>query len=475
MPDPIPKSTDQPPIGHMTIDEFRRHAHEVVDWVADYLGEIEDLPITPDVKPGDIMGLLPERAPEQPEPFEAIFADLDRVVKPGLTGWQNPGWFGFFPANVSPPAILAEMVAAGLGQQGMLWSTSPVTTEVEMRVLDWLVDLLGLPLAWKLTGPGGGVIQMSASDSTHTALVVARRLKSDSATLDSLVAYTSSQAHSSIEKGARVAGFRHIRTIDVDEAFAMDPQRLEAAIDADRAGGLVPAFVCSTVGTTGTTAVDPVKAIGVIARRHGIWHHVDAAFAGSAMICPEFRQYQPGLELVDSYVFNPHKWMLTNFDCSVMYVADRTPLLATLSILPPYLRGAAAGSSTVVDYRDWHVPLGRRFRALKLWWVLRAYGAEGLRSMIREHVRLAQEFSTRVAAHERLEMVAPVPFSLVCFRHVDGDEATARLAKAINDSGHSYVTPSVIDGTSFIRVSIGQTWTKAFHVDRLWDLIAAEA
>ena len=460
---------------HMPIEEFRSRAHQVVDWVADYLAGIENLPIVPEVGPGDIMGLLPEHAPEQPDPFEEIFADLDRVVKPGLTGWQHPGWFGYFPGNISPPAILAEMAASGLGQQGMLWSTSPVTTEVEMRVLDWLVDLLGLPEAWKLTGPGGGVIQGTASDSTHTTLVVARQVKSASAPVDSLVAYTSEQSHSSIEKGARVAGFRHIRTIGVDESFAMDPDLLEAAITADQAAGLLPAFVCSTVGTTGTTAVDPVAGVGAIARRFGMWHHVDAAFAGSAMICPEFRDYQTGLELVDSYVFNPHKWLMTNVDCSVMYVADRTPLLATMSILPPYLRNAAASSSTVVDYRDWHVPLGRRFRALKLWWVLRSYGAEGLRSMIREHVRLAQELSERVRRHDGLEMVAPVPFSLVCFRHAEGDEATARIAEAINDSGHSFVTPSVVDGRAFIRVSIGQTWTNQTHVDRLWKVIEASA
>ena len=460
---------------HMTNEEFRRRAHQVVDWVADYLAEVESLPIASSVKPGDIMALLSEHPPEQPEPFEAIFADLDRVVKPGLTGWQHPGWFAFFPGNISPPAILAEMVAAGLGQQGMLWSTSPVTTEVEMRVMDWLVELLGLPETWKMAGPGGGVIQTTASDSTHTALVVARHVKSESAALDSLVAYTSSQSHSSIEKGARVAGFRHIRTVEVDGAFAMDVRRLEEGIAADVADGLVPAFVCSTVGTTGTTAVDPVAAIGAVARRHRMWHHVDAAFAGSAMICPEFRHHQPGLELVDSYVFNPHKWLLTNVDCSVMFVADRAPLLATMSILPPYLQGAAAGSAMVVDYRDWHVALGRRFRALKLWWVLRAYGAQGLRSMIREHVGLARELAQSIVDNDRLEMVAPVPFSLVCFRHKEGDEATARLAKAINESGHSFVTPSVVDGSSFIRVSIGQTWTRRSHIDQLWQLIASEA
>jgi aromatic-L-amino-acid/L-tryptophan decarboxylase len=460
---------------HMTNEEFRSRAHQVVDWVADYLDQVERLPITPDLKPGDIMALLPEHPPEEPEPFDAIFSDLDRVVKPGLTGWQHPGWFAFFPGNISPPAILAEMVASGLGQQGMLWSTSPVSTEVEMRVMDWLVEMLDLPSAWKMAGPGGGVIQAGASDSTHTAIVVARHVKSDSAAVDSLVAYTSEQSHSSIEKGARVAGFRQTRTVGVDSDFAMDPGQLEEAIATDLAGGLVPAFVCSTVGTTGTTAVDPVEAIGTIARRHGMWHHVDAAFAGSAMICPEFRHHQPGLELVDSYVFNPHKWLLTNVDCSVMFVADRAPLLATMSILPPYLRGAAAGSGTVVDYRDWHVALGRRFRALKLWWVLRAYGVRALRSMIREHVALAQDLAQKVIGHERLEMVAPVPFSLVCFRHTDGDEATVRLAKAINESGHSFVTPSVIDGKSFIRVSIGQTRTRQSHVDQLWQVIATEA
>ena len=459
----------------MTNEEFRRWAHQAVDWVADYLAQVERLPITPTVEPGDIMALLPEHPPEQPEPFNAIFADLDRVVKPGLTGWQHPGWFAFFPGNISPPAILAEMVASGLGQQGMLWSTSPVSTELEMRVIDWLVEVLDLPIAWKMGGPGGGVIQSSASDSTHTALVVARHSKAESAALDNLVAYTSAQSHSSIEKGARVAGFRHIRTVGVDGAFAMEARQLEEAIATDLAGGLVPAFVCSTVGTTGTTAVDPVSAIGAVARRHRMWHHVDAAFAGSAMICPEFRHHQSGLERVDSYVFNPHKWLLTNVDCSVMFVADRAPLLATMSILPPYLKGAAAGSATVVDYRDWHVALGRRFRALKLWWVLRAYGAQGLRSMIREHVALARGLADRIVDHDRLEMVAPVPFSLVCFRHKEGDEGTARLAKAINESGHSFVTPSVIEGNSFIRVSIGQTWTTQSHIDQLWQVIARQA
>jgi aromatic-L-amino-acid/L-tryptophan decarboxylase len=460
---------------HMPAEEFRRHAHEVVDWIADYLDRVGTLPVLPEGKPGDILALLPDRAPEQPEDFSELMADLDRVVVPGLVGWQHPGFFAYFPGNISPPSVLAEMVTASLGQQGMMWSTSPAATEVEMKVLDWLVDLLGLPQDWKMAGPGGGVIQMSASDASHTALAVARYRAQEEHALDDLVAYVSGQAHSSIEKGARVAGFRHLRLLEVDRHFALRPEALEQAINDDREAGLKPTFVCSSVGTTGTTAVDPVRRIGEVARKEGLWHHVDAAFAGSAMICPEFRHHQDGLELVDSYVFNPHKWLLTNFDCSVFYVADRQPLLNALSILPPYLRGSASDGAVVVDYRDWHVPLGRRFRGLKLWWVLRSYGAEGLRQVIRNHVSLAQSLAARVSNHPRLDLVAPVPFSLVCFRHKDGNEATRSLADAINRSGHSYVTPSSVDDMSFIRVSIGQTKTDEEHIDRLWELVAANA
>jgi aromatic-L-amino-acid decarboxylase len=458
---------------HMTAQDFRRYGKDLIDWIADYYEGIEARPIVPDVRPGAIRRRLPDSAPEQPEAWDRIVADLDEVVLPGLTHWQSPGWFAFFPANASFPAILGELVSAGLAQQGMLWSTSPATTEVESAVLDWLVDLLGLPPTWKTTSTGGGVIQMSASDATHTALVVARRL--GGALAERSVAYASAQAHSSVEKGARVAGFGHFRSIPVDDELAASPAALEEMVMADRAAGLTPAFVCSTVGTTGTTAVDPVRAIGEIARRHGMWHHVDAAFAGSAMICPELRHHQDGLELVDSYVFNPHKWMFTNFDCSVFYVADRHPLIETLSILPPYLRNEASESGAVIDYRDWHVPLGRRFRALKLWFVLRHYGAEGIRFHIREHIRLARGLESRITGHPRLEMVAPTPFSLVSFAHVDGDAATERVGRAVNASGHSHLTLSKLGERSFIRVSIGQTHTEQRHLDRLWDVIAEAA
>lgn len=457
----------------MTSDEFRRHGRALIDWIADYWETVEERRIVPDLAPGSIRALLPERPPEKGEPFEKILADLDRVVAPGLTHWQSPGWFAYFPANSSYPAILGELAAAGLAQQGMLWQTGPATTEIESHVLDWIVDLMALPSAWKSTGPGGGVIQMSASDSTHTALVVARSLGSEGADPSRMVAYASSQAHSSVEKGARVAGIGHLRLVDVDAEQAMDPGALEAAITDDISAGLVPVFVCATVGTTGTTAVDPVRAIGEIGRRHGLWMHVDAAYAGNAMICEEFRPLQDGLELADSYVFNPHKWLLTNFDCSLFFVADRAPLIDVMSIVPPYLRNAASERGDVIDYRDWHVPLGRRFRALKLWFVLRHYGAEGLRDHIRGHVALAEELDRRVRSHPDLELVAPTRFGLVSFAALAGDQVTRRLVDAINSGGSSYVTGSVLDGRAFIRVSIGSTLTERRHVDRLWETITA--
>jgi aromatic-L-amino-acid decarboxylase len=290
--------------------------------------------------------------------------------------------------------------------------------------------------------------------------------------MEKLVAYTSKQSHSSVEKGARIAGFSHLRAIEVDRHLAMDPSHLERAIARDLAAGLVPTVVVSTMGSTGTNAVDPIEAIGAISSARGLWHHVDAAYAGTAMICPELRSYQRGLEAVDSYSWNPHKWMFTNFDCSVFWVADREPLLATMGISPPYLKNAASDSGAVIDYRDWHVPLGRRFRALKLWFVLRSYGSQGLRFHIREHLRLARQFANRITDHPRLELVAPTPFALVSFRHLQGDQATLALAETINNSGKAYVTPSKLpDGSDYLRVSIGQTWTEQRHLDYLWQLI----
>jgi aromatic-L-amino-acid decarboxylase len=351
----------------------------------------------------------------------------------------------------------------------MLWATSPAATELETVVVDWMVGLLGLPEGWRTTGPGGGVIQMSASDATLVALVTAR--EQASAPIDTLVVYASDQTHSSLEKGARIAGYGHVRSIATDAEYALDIEALERTIADDRAAGLTPAFVAVTVGTTATTAVDPVRRTAEIAKREGMWCHVDAAYAGSAMICPEFRHHQDGLELVDSYTFNPHKWMLTNFDCNLYYVADRRPLLDAMSILPPYLRNEATLSGDVIDYRDWHVPLGRRFRSLKLWFVLRHYGATGIRRFIREHVRLANEFAGRVEGDDRFELVAPHPFGLVVFRLTAGNEATTKLASRLNDSGRVAVTPTTLGNVTAIRVSIGSTRTTPDHVDQLWSMI----
>ena len=347
----------------------------------------------------------------------------------------------------------------------MLWATSPAATEIEIRVVEWMVDLLGLPEHFKMgVGPGGGSIQMSASDATHLVHVVARRERA--------VAYASSQAHSSVARGARVAGYESVRSVPTDSRFAMDPMALREMVQEDLADGLVPCIVTSAVGTTGTGAVDPLAAVADVAEEFGLWHHVDAAWAGSAMVLPEQRVHQAGVERVDSYTVNPHKWLFTNFDCNLLFVRDRAPLNDALDDTPPYLRNAASDAGEVVDLRNWQVPLGRRFRALKLWWVLRSYGAAGLRAHIAEHIRLAHDLAARVEAHPSLELVAPPSFALTCFAHIDGDAATDALADAINASGHSTVTPSTVAGRRFIRVSIGQTHTTAEHVDRLWDLIA---
>ncbi len=456
---------------HMTPEEFRENGYAVIDWIADYMEQVEQYPVLSEVAPGDIASRIPEHAPETSDGFASMLADLDDVVMPGITHWQSPNWFAYFPANASGPSILGDLAASGLGVQGMLWSTSPSATEIEQKVLDWLVDLMGLPDAWRSDGPGGGVIQMSASDSAHAALVVARHRREDEAAARDMVVYTSNQAHSSIEKGCTVAGIGHCRAIDVDNALAMDPAALRTAIAADLAAGLLPIAVVSTIGTTATTAVDPIPAIADIAREHGMWHHVDAAYAGTAMLCPEFRVHQPDIDRVDSYTFNPHKWMMVNFDCNVLWVADRQSLIDTLSILPPYLRNTASDSGEVVDYRDWHVPLGRRFRALKLWWVIRYYGAAGLRAMVRDHVGLADKLAEWVELDDRFELFAPYPFGLVCFAHVEGNAATRKLAEDLNATGKVAVTPSHINDTWFIRVAIGQTHTDESHVEALWDLI----
>ncbi|HYM75208.1 MAG TPA: pyridoxal-dependent decarboxylase [Candidatus Dormibacteraeota bacterium] len=466
----------------MTPDEFRRHGHAVVDWIADYQSRIESLPVLSQAKPGEIRASLPPNPPARGEPFEALLKDIDRLILPGITHWQSPNWFAYFPCNASGPAILGDLLSSGLGVQGMLWSTSPACTELETHVMDWLVGMLGLPEKFLSSSAGGGVIQDTASSAVLCALLAARERATGYTTNKKgcngkLVAYASTQTHSSLEKAAMISGIgtENLRLIEVDENFAMKPDALARQVEADRRAGLTPCFVCATVGTTSSNAMDPVAAIAEVCRKNDLWLHVDAAMSGTAMLCPEFRHLQNGVELADSYNFNPHKWMAVNFDCSCFWVADRKALIQTLSILPEYLRNQATESGAVIDYRDWHIQLGRRFRALKLWFVIRHYGVEGLQRNVREHVRLAQQFADWVRQHDRFELAAPVPLSLVCFRHKSGDAANQAIMDRLNRSGDLCLTHTRLNGKLTLRLSIGQTNTKARHVEKAWERIKEEA
>ena len=467
---------------HMDPEEFRKHGHEVVDWVADYYKRIESFPVLSQVKPGDIRASLASAAPQTGESFETILGDVEEFILPGVTHWQSPNFFAFFPGNASGPGILGDLVCSGLGVQGMLWATSPACTELETLVLDWLVPALGLPEKFLSTSTGGGVIQDTASSATLCAVLAARERATNFASnregcRGKLVAYTSAQAHSSVEKAVQVAGIgrENLRLIEVDEKFAMNPEALARAIEQDRASGLTPFFVSATVGTTSSNAIDPVPSIGLICRERNIWLHVDAAMSGTAALCPEFRHIHTGLEYADSYCFNPHKWMFTNFDCDCFYVADRKILIQTLSVLPEYLRNKATESGSVIDYRDWHIPLGRRFRSLKLWFVLRYYGIEGLQFHIREHVRLAQQFAGWVSGDSRFELAVPPPLNLVCFRLRAGDEANQRLMDALNRSGDLYLTHTRLNDRLTLRLSVGQTNTTQRHIEKAWRRIQEEA
>jgi len=467
---------------HMNIEQFREYGYSVVDWIARYYESVESLPVLSRAKPGDVRRTLPPAAPQQPEPFPQILSDIDKVILPGITHWQSPDFFAYFPANASGPAILGDLLSSALGVQGMLWATSPACTELETHVLDWLVPMLGLPERFLSSSTGGGVIQDTASSATLCAMLAARERATQyqsnhSGCSGKLVAYTSSQAHSSVEKAAMIAGIGrdNLRLVAVDEKFAMTPNALEQAISADKQNGLTPFFVCATVGSTSSHAMDPLTDIGPICRRHGLWFHVDAAMAGTAALCPEFRFLQSGVELADSYCFNPHKWMFTNFDCDCFFVADREALIRSLSILPEYLRNQATESGSVFDYRDWQIPLGRRFRSLKLWFVIRHYGVEGLQHHIRKHVQLAQEFQSWVQKDTRFEVAAPAPLNLVCFRLRGDDEQNERLLENLNRNGELYLTHTRLNGRFVLRFCVGQTNTEKRHVERAWQRIRGEA
>jgi aromatic-L-amino-acid/L-tryptophan decarboxylase len=466
---------------HMSPNDFRRHGHAMVDWITDYFTRIESFPVLSRMEPGQLRASMPSDPPAKGEPFDTILQDIEKLILPGITHWQSPNFYAYFPCNASGPAILGDLLSSGLGVQGMLWATSPACTELETHVLDWLVAMLDLPRKFLSTSSGGGVIQDTASSASLCALLAARERATNFASNQrgcdgKLVAYTSSQAHSSIEKDVQIAGLgrQNLRLIAVDEKFAMRPDALAEQIEKDRRAGLVPCFVCATVGTTSSNAIDPVREIGHICRKHRIWLHVDAAMSGTAALCPEFRHIQDGLEFADSYTFNPHKWMFTNFDCNCFYVADRKALIQTLSVLPEYLRNKATETGAVIDYRDWQIPLGRRFRSLKLWFVIRHYGIEGLQHHIRKHVELAQQFAGWIRKDQRFEIAAPAPLNLVCFRHKGGDDVNQSLMNRLNRSGDLYLTHTRLNDRLTLRLCVGQANTTAGHVERAWRRIQEE-
>lgn len=470
-------------------EEFRELGHAYVDWIADYRARVGELPVLPGVEPGWVRERLPAELPEEGEPLTAVLADMDRVVVPASTHWQHPGFFAYFPANASLASLLGDMLSTGLGSQGMLWSTSPAATELEQHLLDQLADATGLPAEFTFAGGGGGVIQDSASSSSLVALLAALHRASGGAWRTAgrdgrEVLYVSAHTHSSLEKAAIAAGLGADAVRIVDAApggQAMSADALAAAVREDVAAGRRPVMVCATIGTTGTGAVDPVREIAAVCAEHGVWLHVDAAWAGAAAFCPEHRGLFDGAGLADSYSTDGHKWLLTAFDCNLFWTRDTATLIDALTVLPEYLRNAASESGAVVDYRDWHLPLGRRFRALKLWTVLRRFGLAGIRAHVRRHVELAAELESWAAADARFAAGVPRSLALVCLyvvtgRGTDADNAaTKAVLERINAGGRSYVTHTVVDGRYLLRVAVGGLETEGRHVRALWDDLCAAA
>lgn len=463
----------------MEVQEFRKHAHQLVDWMADYLKNVAQYPVKSPVSPGEILQQLPPHAPQQGESMEAIFADFQQIIMPGMTHWQSPNFFAYFPANNSFPSILGEMLMATLGAQGMIWETSPAVAELEERVMDWLKEMIGLPAHFS------GVIQSTASDGTLCAILTAREVATDFQInergfgLDTRFrVYASQQTHSSIEKAVKIAGLGRANCVYVatDAAFAMDPASLKKAILADLGAGLRPLCVVATLGTTSSTAIDPIADIAKVCQEFGIWLHVDAAYAGNALILPEYRFWIEGIEQVDSFVFNPHKWLFTNFDCTAYFVRSEEQLVRTFEILPEYLKTKKDGQ--VHNYRDWGIPLGRRFRALKLWFVLRSFGVEGLQQKLRAHIEWVQTLAKQIEAHPDFELLAPVPLNLVCFRYVrpglsepELNRLNEALLQQLNQTGKLYLTHTKLEGRYTLRLVAGQTSVEEQHLQQAWQLI----
>lgn len=467
----------------MNADEFRAAGHELIELIVGYLEGIEERPVLPGLEPGDVRAQLPEHPPAAPEPWADVLADVERVILPGTVGWQHPAWFAYFPSNVGYASILAELLSAGLGQQGMSWVTSPACTEVETLMLDWMHALLDLPVRFRSTSEhGGGVIQGSASEAVLVAILAARWRATGgavNATGDTtrLTAYLSAHTHSAAEKGLRIAGIgaERIRVVAHDPATgAIDAGVFARMVADDVSAGFTPMFACATHGTTSSMAFDPTAEMAATCAEHGVWLHVDAAMSGIAALAPELRWVNDGLARVDSYATNPHKWMGVNFDCSLFWTADRSALLGALSILPEFLRSQAAESGRAIDYRDWQIPLGRRFRALKLWFTLRLEGVESIAAGLRGDVADARWLAAQVATDPRFELAAPAPLNLVCLR-LPTNEATDALIEAVNATGRANVTRTVLDGRSVMRVSIGARATERRHVEEFWDLVGSLA
>ncbi len=464
----------------MNTHEFKNYGHQLIDWIADYYQTIESLPVKSQVAPRQVKALLPLEAPECAESFDSLLADFDQKILPGITHWQHPSFFAYFNANTSFPSILGELLTSAIGAQCMIWETSPAAAELEEVVCEWIKSAWGLPEGWS------GVIQDTASTATLCALLMAREKHSNFMINkygfhagSKYIIYCSSEAHSSVEKAMKIAGFgsNQLRKIRIDDKLAMIPEAFERQVIDDLNDGFIPLCVVSAVGTTSSHGIDPVRRISAIAQKYELFHHVDAAHAGNATVLPEHRMLIDGLELADSYVFNPHKWMFTNFDCSLFYVKQKEVLIRTFEILPEYLK--TGHDNEVNNYRDWGIQLGRRFRALKLWFVLRSYGLEGIRQKFREHMELAAFFDEQLRADGRFEIMAPRPLNLVCFRfrpdnelaEENIDNLNKQLKESINGSGKAYITHTVIHGKYTLRACIGQTNVEKRHVEQLLGLL----
>jgi aromatic-L-amino-acid decarboxylase len=466
------------------LNEFRKYGHQFIDWIAGYYENIEQYPVKSLVQPGDIFNQFPIDPPLNGESMDDIFSDFQQIILPGITHWQNPNFFAYFPANSSLPSLLAEMLTSALGAQCMKWDTSPAAAELEEKVMIWLRNMIGLPENFQ------GVIQDTASTATLCAILSAREKSTgfnvNEAGLDNqspMRIYCSSEAHSSVERAVKIAGLgrQNLVKIEVDEQFRLQPEMLEKAIVSDLESNKKPLCVVATIGTTGSTAIDPLKEIAAICKKYKIWLHVDAAYAGSALILPEYRWMIDGIEHVDSFVFNPHKWLFTNFDCSAYFVKDKNILINTFAILPEYLRTQHQGK--VNDYCDWGIQLGRRFRALKLWFVIRNFGIKGLQDKIRLHLSLAQEFAKNVSNDENFEILTPLTLNLVCFRFKPCEisdtnvlnELNEKLLHSINRTGKMYMTHTKLNGLFTLRLVIAQTNVEKKHVDEAWKIIKEKA